>query len=184
MQEQKFLFILGSARQNGNTEMLARHVAALLPDTTAQEWLLLMDYPLPLFEDIRHSVGVYPQPEGNEKVLFDATLNATDIVIASPLYWYSVSATTKLYLDYWSAWMRVPGADFRARMKGKKLWVISVCSDENMEAMSAHLVGMLRLTADYLDMEWGGVILGYGNRAGDVDLARLGEAERGFFVKV
>ncbi|MFL6055811.1 MAG: flavodoxin family protein [Actinoallomurus sp.] len=90
-------------RSGGNTEELARQAAAQLPSGVAQQWLRLRDLPLPDFQDLRHVPGaVYPEPTGNERILLDATLDATDLVIASPLYWYSVSAATKLYLDYWS----------------------------------------------------------------------------------
>jgi multimeric flavodoxin WrbA len=178
--DNRFLFILGSGRRDGNTEILARKTAENLPPTAAQQWLHLMDFPLKPFEDIRHSVGTYPFPESNEKTLFDATLWCTDLVIATPLYWYSVSASTKLYLDYWSAWMRVPEAQFKAQMAGKKMWVISASSsDEDAEKMSSPLVDCLRLSADYMKMEWGGVLLGRGNRAGDVlnDAVAMAAAE-------
>ena len=163
-----FLFLLSSARQKGNTETLARRAAQQLPAETAQQWLHLMDLPLAPFEDIRHSGGVYPQPEGHEKVLFDATLAATDIVLASPLYWYNMSASAKQYFDYWSAWLRVPNAEFRARMAGKTLWLVCSCSDEDPESMTGPLVKTMELTAAYMDMHWGGALLGYGNRPGDV----------------
>ena len=163
----RFTFILSSARRDGNTELLTRKAAEQLPRDVEQTWLTLMDLPLPPFADIRHSVGIYPQPEGNERVLFDATLGATDLVLAVPLYWYSVPASAKLYLDYWSGWLRVPGADFRARMAGKTLWGVSTLSDEDPKRADP-LIGMLEIGADYLAMKFGGVLLGYGNRPGDV----------------
>src|SRR5687767_14980587 len=108
MQQREFLFILGSARRGGNTEHLARHAAQSLPENTGQTWLSLIEHQLPLFEDIRHhetrKYGIGSDPE---RVLLEATLAATDIVIASPVYWYNVSASTKLYLDHWSGWMRL-----------------------------------------------------------------------------
>lgn len=166
--DRSFLFLLGSARHGGNTEALARAAAAHLPAGTAQEWLHLADLPLSPFTDRRHTDGVYPQPEGNEQRLLSATLAATDLVVASPLYWYSVSAPTKLYLDYWSAWLRVPGADFRARMGGKTMWAVSALSSSDTSTADP-LVGTLRLSARYLGMNWGGVLLGNGSRPGDVD---------------
>ena len=30
-----------------------------------------------------------------------------------------MSTITKRYLDHWSGWLRVPGVDFRARMRGR-----------------------------------------------------------------
>ena len=163
----RFTFLIASARREGNTELLTRRAAEHLPPGCEQQWLHLMDLPLAPFEDIRHSVGVYPQPEGNERILFDATLNATDLVFAVPLYWYSVPYSAKLYLDYWSAWLRVPGADFKAGMASKKLWGVSALSDEDFSRADP-LIGTLRLTAEYLSMEFGGVLLGYGNKPGEV----------------
>jgi hypothetical protein len=88
----KFLFLLGSARSGGNTEDLARKAAAQLPSAVTQQWLQLRELPLPSFADRRHLPGaVYVEPAGKERILLDATLDATDLVIASPLYWYSVS---------------------------------------------------------------------------------------------
>lgn len=109
----RYLFLLANTRPGGNTELLARHAAEQLPPQVEQRWLRLADLPLPAFEDHRHEGdGSYPEPTGHARTLLDATLDATDLVIASPLYWFSVSADTKLYLDHWSAWMRVPGLDF------------------------------------------------------------------------
>jgi len=162
-----FTFLITSARRDGNTELLTRKAAESLSDHDQQLWLRLSDLPLSPFEDIRHSVGVYPEPSGNERILFDATLCATDLVFSVPLYWYSVPTSAKHYLDYWSAWLRVPGADFRQRMAGKTLWGICVLSEEDRRRADP-LINMLANTADYLKMDFGGVLLGYGSRPGDV----------------
>ncbi|HEX4936302.1 MAG TPA: NAD(P)H-dependent oxidoreductase [Gemmatimonadaceae bacterium] len=163
----RVLFLLASARRGGNTEQLARAAAASLPATAEQRWLHLDDYPLAPFRDIRHDVGTYPAPEGHERVLAEATLWATDLVLCVPLYWYSVPASAKLYLDYWSGWMRVPGMEFKRRMAGRRMWGVSVFSDEDPRMMEP-LLGTLRLCAEYLAMEWRGMLVGYGSRPGDV----------------
>ncbi|WP_205324598.1 flavodoxin family protein [Glycomyces sp. YM15] len=164
-----FLFLLGSARTGGNTEALARAAAEHLAPGTAQRWIHLGELGLPPFTDRRHTGdGVTPFAEGAERLVQDATLAATDIVIASPLYWYTVSGPVKNYLDYWSGWLRVPGLDFRARMAGRRLWGVTVAGDDD-PAAAVPLAGALRLTAGYLKMDWRGVLLGNGSRPGDVD---------------
>ena len=117
-------------------------------------------------------------PVGNERALLDATVAATDLVIVSPLYWYSVSADTKLYLDYWSGWLRLTEVAFRRRMAGRTLWGITVTSHDE-DSKADPLVGTLRNTAEYMGMQWGGVLVGHGNRPGDVlaDEAVLAEAK-------
>ena len=178
--QREFLFILGSARYDGNTEHLARHAARSLPASVVQNWIRLLDHKLPLFEDIRHDDGrKYSVGSESERTLLDATLAATDLVIASPVYWYSVSAATKLYLDHWSGWMRLEGVDFRSRMSGKTMWVISAFSDEDAR-FAKPLIDTVRLSADYMKMSWGGALLGYGNRPADIlndapSLHRAGE---------
>lgn len=162
-----FLFLLGSTRPGGNTEALARLAAEHLPADVDQTWLQLSELRLDPFRDVRHDGdGVYPPAVGDEQVLLDATLAATDLVIASPLYWFSVSTSVKLYLDYWSAWMRVPGVDFRERMRRKTMWAITAHTAKEPAEVEP-LLGTLRLTADYMDMNWGGELLAYGNRPGE-----------------
>jgi hypothetical protein len=161
---------------------LTRKAAETLTAGHKQQWLHLADLPMSPFEDIRHSVGVYPEPQGNERILFDATLDATDLVFVVPLYWYSLPASAKLYLDYWSGWLRVPGADFKARMAGKTLWGVCAISDEDQRRADP-LIGTLAITADYMKMNFGGVLLGYGNRPGDIAADKAAsERARTFFA--
>ena len=177
-----FLFLVASSRRDGNSEALARHAAASLPETAEQRWLSLIDNELPPFEDVRHSgTGAYPQPEGPGATLLDATLWASDLVMVAPLYWYSVPARAKNYLDHWSGWMRVPGVSFLDRMAGKRMWAISAISDEDY-SVADPLLGTLRLTASYAKMKWGGHLFGFGNKPGEVltDEAALRQADSFF----
>ncbi|MEU8488236.1 NAD(P)H-dependent oxidoreductase [Streptomyces sp. NPDC048641] len=162
-----FLFLLGSSRGEGNTEILARKAAEQLSPETGQRWIDLAAHPLPDFEDLRHDSD-HTRPTGdNTALLLDATLEATDIVIASPLYWYSVSASTKRYLDYWSGWLRTPGVDFKATLQGRTLWGVTALAHEE-QVVADPLVGTLRNSAAYMGMRFGGVLLGNGSKPGDV----------------
>lgn len=179
----RFLFLISGARRNGNSEQLARHAAAALPSTVEQEWLNLADFPLPAFADLRHATSESwaPTIDGHALTLLTATLAATDIVMVAPVYWYSLPAAAKLYLDHWSAWMRAPAHDFKSRMAGKTLWAVSTYSDTDPR-FAEPLKETLRLSADYMDMRWGGHLLGSANRPGDVlnDPAALAAADHFF----
>ncbi|MFE9772329.1 flavodoxin family protein [Streptomyces sp. NPDC005931] len=163
----RFVFVLGSARPDGNTEMLARRAAEQLPADVEQQWIDLAEHPLPEFEDLRHDSDHVRPTEGNLALLLDATLAATDLVIASPLYWYSVSARTKRYLDHWSGWLRTPGLDFKETMAGRTLWGVTALAHEEAQVADP-LVGTLNNSAAYLGMRFGGVLLGNGSKPGDV----------------
>ncbi|MER6712013.1 MULTISPECIES: NAD(P)H-dependent oxidoreductase [unclassified Streptomyces] len=163
----RFLFVLGSARADGNTELLARRAAEQLPPDVEQQWIDLTEHPVPDFEDLRHDSDHVRPTEGNVALLLDATLAATDIVIASPLYWYSVSAHTKRYLDYWSGWLRTPGLDFKDTMAGRTLWGVAALAHRE-QVVADPLVGTLNNSAAYMGMRFGGVLLGNGSKPGDV----------------
>ncbi|WP_369195922.1 flavodoxin family protein [Streptomyces djakartensis] len=163
----RFLFVLGSARSDGNSELLARRAAEQLPADAEQQWLDLTAHPVPDFEDLRHDSDHVRPTEGNVALLLDATLRATDIVIVSPLYWYSVSAQTKRYLDYWSGWLRTPGLDFKETLAGRTLWGVTALAHEE-QVVADPLIGTLHNSAAYMGMRFGGVLLGNGSKPGDV----------------
>lgn len=165
----RVLVLLASTRRDGNAELLARAAVAPLPAGTEVRWLRLAELALPPFEDIRHSgSGQYPAPTGDLARALDDTLWASELLIATPLYWYSAPAPLKLYLDHWSAFMRVPGLDFKPRMAGKAMAVVCASSSADEPALAAPLIDSLRFSADYLAMRWVGQVLGDGSRPGDV----------------
>ena len=149
----------------GNSEQLAYCAAGQLPASVEQQWLHLQDYPLPYFVDMRHHTP-YPLPEGNAKLLLEATLAATDLVLVAPLYWYSLPTSAKHYLDYWSAWLRTASLDFREGMQGKTLWAVVVSSVNRAETQP--LEATLIFTAQYLKMQWGGMLYGTGSQPNDI----------------
>lgn len=150
----QFLFLNASTREPGhvgNTETLARRAAASLPAEAKQTWCKLADLELPPFIDLRHTAGTYPMPTGEGKPLLDATLAATDLVFVSPVYWFSVPSPLKLYLDHWSAWLRVPGLEFKERMAGKRLWVIATSGNREK---AQPMLDSYRLCAEFLGMQF------------------------------
>ena len=175
-----FTFLLGSTRKGGNSETLARRAGRNLD---AAHWLHLVDHPLPPFFDTRHSTG-YEPPDGNAKLLCDATLAATDLVFVTPVNWYSVSWPMKLYLDHWSAWMRIPSLAFKDTLAGRSMWAVIVDSDDDASGTAAPVIDMLRRTADYMGMQWRGALLGHANRPDEIegDAAALAAADL-FFSK-
>lgn len=177
----RVLVLLASARADGNAELMARAAVAALPAQVEVRWLRLAELALPPFVDIRHQgSGHYPEPEGDLGRALKDTLWATELLVAAPLYWYSMPAPLKLYLDHWSGFMRVPGLDFKPQMAGKTMFLLCATSSGEEPHLAAPLVDSLRLSADYLKMRWGGCVLGDGSRPGDVlkDEAAMAAAAR------
>jgi len=158
----RFLFLVASAREpghEGNTEWLARVAAGALPKDAEQEWVHVAQLSLPPFIDMRHTKGDYPMPGGDMKRLLDASLAATDIVFVSPVYWYSIPWPMKIYIDHWSAWLRVPGLDFKKRMGDKTLRVITTSGNREQ---AQPMIDSYELCAQFLSMRWGGALWGKG----------------------
>ena len=144
---QRFLFVLGSTRVGGNSERLARAAATHLPPGATARWERLIDDPLPPFFDTRHSTG-YAPPAGAGLRWVEATLAATDLVIVTPVNWYSVAWPVKLYLDHMSGWMRVPELAFAKTMAGRSLWAVVVDSDDEAAGTAAPVVDAWRRTVN------------------------------------
>ena len=168
MTTRSFLFVLGSTRSGGNSEALARRAAATLPAAIEQRWVRLVDHPLEPFFDTRHTTG-YRSPEGNARLLCDATLAATDLVMVTPVNWYSVSWPMKLYWDHWSAWMRIPELGFTATLAGRSMWSVIVDSDDEGSGSADPVVDAVRRAADYMKMTWRGALVGHANRPGTIE---------------
>lgn len=181
MDPRRFLFLLSSSRRDGNSEALARAAAEHLPGQAEARWIHLDQHPLPAFEDTRHSSG-FAEPEGDARMLAEATLWATDLVFVLPVYWYSLPAPLKLYLDHWSAWMRVPSLKLKEALVGRDLWAVVVDSDTEGEGSAEPALMSLRLTAEYMGMTWHGALQGHANKPGEVrgDAAAMAAAAEYF----
>ncbi len=169
MSARHFLFIVSSARVPGalgNTEWLAREAARHLPAGATATWLHLNGLELADFEDRRHDVGTYPMPTGDTAHALHATLDASDLVFVTPLYWYSFPNRLKRYLDHWSAWMRVDGLDFKARMQGKRVWAITTSGNREK---TQPMFDSLKLCAEFLAMRWQTPLWGQGGAPGAIE---------------
>jgi len=176
----RWLFLPCSTRPDGNTLALARTAAARLPARDAVTWFDLATPALPRFADLR-ATGGHRAPRGRLAELAEATLAADELVIASPLYWYGLAGPGHEMLDHWSGWFEVPGMDFAARMRGKRLWLMTVRADPAPGAQ-APLEDVLRRTAQWMGMRFGGALHGVGDAPGEVlaDTAAMARAARFF----
>ncbi|MCY0998516.1 NAD(P)H-dependent oxidoreductase [Myxococcus sp. MISCRS1] len=169
MHSRRLLFLLSSARENGNAEQLARKAAESLPPGTVAEWVNLERYRGEVFKDLRHSPGGYTQPLSPELWdLAQRTVSADELVFVAPVYWYGLPANAVSYLEHWSHWLRITELRFRERMRGKVLSLVTSHSSEEDDAVAQPLLKSLQLSADYMEMHWRGALIGHGNTPGQV----------------
>jgi NAD(P)H-dependent FMN reductase len=178
-----YLFLTTSTRETGhlgNTEWLAQQSAQHLPADAQQTWLHLPSLHIPPFVDLYHTAGQYPMPTGDMLTLLNATMACSDLVLVAPVYWYSIPAPLKLYLDHWSAWMRIPGVPFKEVMAQKTLHLITTSGDRTK---TQPMIDSVALCASFLNMRFAGALWGKGGppKAIEADAQALAQAAT-FFV--
>lgn len=158
----KYLFLVASARpegQAGNSEKLAQAAASHLPKAINQKWINLAQMNIPDFVDQSHSKQTYSMPKGDLKTLLDATMDCTNLVLVTPVYWMSYPASLKKYLEHWSEWMRIPSVPFKEEMSKKHLHLIATSA---IPGSIKPLNDSTRLCAEFLNMTYSGVLEGLG----------------------
>lgn len=171
----QFLFLLSSARKGGNAHRLAQAAAAPIP-AERQRWIDLSDPALPPFSDLRPGFAL---PDGPVAQVMAAMQQASDIVMVAPVYWYALPAPAKLLLDHWSGWIDAPETGFVDWVRGKRVWLITARGDPDPTVADLP-EAMLRRSAEWLGMVWGGALHGVGDAPGDIlqDGAAMAAADR------
>lgn len=139
----KTLIIVGSARRNGNTMQAARQLQA----EHEADIVDLLDLHIGPFRYDQNYLG-----EDDFLNFIEAKLlTYSHVIFASPVYWYSMSGTMKIFFDRLSDLLK-SRKDLGHQLRGKQLSVLSSSSD-NITYPSFFLP--FRLSADYLGMVYG-----------------------------
>ncbi len=140
------LVVLGSSRSRGNTRMLVDCAFA--------------DAPHRLVDLGRHSFSDYDYSHENRDddfaALADMLVAHERIVLATPVYWYSMSAVMKRFVDRLSDLVTIRKPIGR-KMAGRSLYLIATSTEP---VLPAGFETTFRSTAEYFDMAWGGCLHG------------------------
>ncbi len=138
------LIIQASARKNGDTHSATR----LITKQLHAEAIDLLDYTLHPFRYDQ----TYPEGDQFLEVITHWVLPHEHILLATPIYWYTMSARLKKFMDRLSD-LLMSDKHLGRRLRGKTLSVLSVSNDDDPPP---HFSEPFRLTADYLGMTYGG----------------------------
>ncbi len=142
--QSKILIIKGSSRKNGNTQLIVDAIRAKIPTT----YIDLQDYNISYY-DYEH------KNQADDFLGIAKQMNQHDIIVfATPIYWYTMSAILKTFMDRLSDLLTIR-KDLGRGLKAKKMYVVACSSDETEYA---HFFMPFEKTAVYLEMEWGGGI--------------------------
>jgi multimeric flavodoxin WrbA len=169
MGAKKVLVFLGSPRKNGNSALLAKQVMDAAKAAGAQVESFYL-----------HGMNIKPctacdacrRKDQKDCILKDdmaplyAKLRKADaVVMATPVYWFTVSAQTKLFMDRWYAM----GGDEGYPFKGKRFGIVLTYGGE--DPFSSGAVNALRTFQDalgYTGAEIAGMVYGSADKAGDI----------------
>jgi multimeric flavodoxin WrbA len=137
----KTALVIGTSRRNGNTwkVMLAANAKLGLPVFD------LADLKISYFDYDARNLNDDFIPTMEKLIEFDT------IGLVSPVYWYSVSAQMKTFIDRLSDLLG-SRKDLGRKLRGKSLFLMANGSTD--QSIPASMEGMVRLTAEYLGMKY------------------------------
>lgn len=171
----KILAIYGSARPDGNTENLTKKALEGLEVTP----LHLKDYNVIPIEDLRHTDGGFHPVEDDNDRIVELMIEHDVLVFATPVYWYGMSGIMKNVIDRWSQNLRDERYDFKGEISKKTAYVVC-CGGDNPKLKALPLIQQFNYIFDFVSMEFGGYIIGKGNKPDDIfeDQTALSQAEQ------
>jgi len=138
------LVVLGSSRSRGNTRLL---VESAFENSKYR----LVDLNKLSFSDYDYT---HANRGDDFSALAEMLLAHGRIVLATPVYWYSMSATMKRFVDRLSDLVTMRKRLGRA-LAGRRLYVLATSTEASLPAGFEQT---FRSTAEYLDMSWGGCL--------------------------
>ncbi|HKU98632.1 MAG TPA: flavodoxin family protein [Vineibacter sp.] len=171
----KALILCSSPRREGNSARLADAVATgLAAGGHDTETVHLADTIGGFIRDCRtcrRADGTCSIDDGHASLFLDRFLAADGIVVATPVYWYSMSAQLKAFFDRMSCYLfaAYPQAeDVKRRMQGKRIGLV-LSSEEAYPTLSAGIIQPIQEYVRYTNATFVGVVHGQGNARGEVD---------------
>lgn len=163
----RMLVFKGSPREKGNSSILADRSAEGAKSAGAEVEsfsLHMMDIRPCDACDVCQETGVCVLKD-DMQLLYPKLREADAIVIASPIYWFTMNAQTKLFIDRWYA-LESPQGN---ALKGKQFGILLTFGDT--DPYSSGAINAIRSFQDmfrYIGANIGGMVYGTASNEGDV----------------
>ncbi len=142
----KPLIIFGSSRSDGNTLQAIKAV--------------IQNQPIPIVDLSDLNIAYYDYNYENAKddfiPLAEKMVRHNPIILATPVYWYTMSATMKAFIDRWSDLLDIR-KDIGRRLTNKELYVITSYGTD----MPRGFEDAFSQTCEYVDMQYKGCFYFY-----------------------
>ena len=174
MNSNKLLILKGSPRENGNSSILANQVAKGAQDAgTNVESYQLHNMNIKPCDACDFCQGVGDGNcivEDDMQILYPNLITANGIVLASPIYWFTMSAQMKLCIDRWYA---LEGPEGNA-LSGKRFGIVLTYGDT--DPYSSGAINAIRTFQDmfrYLNAKLVGIVYGSAEEAGEIQKQQI-----------
>ena len=171
MKGKKILLVMGSPRKESNSATLARQVVAGAEATGAEvESFILHDMniqPCTACHACREEEVKDCVVDDDMQTLYPKLREADALVIASPIYWFTISAQAKLFMDRWYA-LGGPQEECAA-LAGKHIGIVLTYAD--LDPFVSGGVNALRTFQDafrFVGAEIIGMVYGTASEAGEI----------------
>jgi multimeric flavodoxin WrbA len=165
----KVMIAVGSPRTRGNSSTLAAQVAAGVKAGGAQDETFYLHgmniKPCTACDGCRKKTHVDCVIKDDMQILYPKLRSADAVVIASPIYWFTFSAQTKVFIDRWYGL----GGDEGYALAGKKFALLLSYADADPFLSGA--VNALRTFQDalrFIEAELVGMVYGSASKAGEI----------------
>jgi len=145
------VIILGSARSDGHSAQMAHQIAARIGAN--------------LIDLKEYQIGHYEYDHNYEnddfiKLIRESVIKADTLILATPVYWYSMSGRMKVFLDRFTDLLKIE-KDLGRQLRGKSMAVFTTSNGGNLGddfwipfVETANYLGMNYLSnAHYLDKD-------------------------------
>lgn len=167
-----YIVIFGSARDNGTTRKAVDKVF----QNREHRFVDLRKL------NVSHYDYDYKNAGDDFLPLMEDVVRYDNIILASPVYWYSVSAYMKTFLDRWGD-LVTTRKDLGQKLKGKKLFVIASFSTGSPLGCTGFEEPILQ-TCNYMNIQYGGCYYDYPNEkfVASIGLSSLEEFQSKLFL--
>ncbi|WP_226580344.1 flavodoxin family protein [Halobacillus litoralis] len=159
----KILTIIGSSRENGNTEFLLNQAMQNVEHTQIR----LNDYHIEPITDMRHTEEGFSPIDDDYEALLEQFLNHDLIIFVSPIYWFGMTGQMKLFFDRWSQYMRDERFEFKDKVKGKKAYVITA-GGSNPYITGLPMIQQFGHIFDFVGMSFIDYVIGHAVKPGEI----------------
>ena len=169
MSQQKIVIVKGSPRKKGNSSILAESLAKGAMESNADVEVFFLDD-----MDIKPCNACnacIKKPErgctikDDMQIIYPKLRSADSIVIASPVYWFNMSAQTKIFIDRFYGLIEPK----KHALKGKDIVIILTYGDSDENSSGAvNAINSFKDTFRYIGAEIIGIIHGTAMEAGQI----------------